>query len=113
MEICQIHCKSPNNQVVYLAIVNFHCKFFKGKLNDRQELLRGLLPFTCQTRLGNPHLDPQGKKYYMTYWLGFVFCVKELHRIPEWTGNPRLEGTTVPLVWSSFPDQAGSSQSTW
>lgn len=82
MEICQILYKSQNNQVVCLAIVDFHCKFLKGKLSGRQELLRGLLPFTCQIGLGNPHLDPQGEKYYVTYWLELVFCVTGLRRIP-------------------------------
>lgn len=61
MEICKIHDKSPNNQVVCFAIVDFHCKIFKGKFGCRQELLRGLLPFTFQTGLENPHLDLQGK----------------------------------------------------
>lgn len=67
MEICQICYKSPNNQVACLAIVDLHCKFIKGKHPGSQELLRGLLPFTCQTGLGNPHLDPQGKNQYVTH----------------------------------------------
>lgn len=60
MEICQILYKSPNNQVVCLAIVDFHCKFLKGKLSGRQELLRDLL--LLSNRTGKPTSGSSGRK---------------------------------------------------
>lgn len=62
---------------------DFHCKFFKGKLDDRQELLKGLLPLLVKQDWETHIWILRGKKYYVTYWLELVLCVKELHRIPE------------------------------